>query len=219
MRTSVFVPGDDGVLALHRLPSLSNADVADLSQSIVAHVLAFLERRGLGCDACISGILWDGYAVRAAANADCFGFFPSGSKANICVARLPGFVELARARANIEAADSATHLPANVLPLLQTSAQIVDLVEGRLGAVAGPIRQIRDLQRIGTFLRNPRSIHATTRFERVAVGVLGLASLRARIRELDRRGPYERGQSFVFARVLRAKIHAPPLRRASDPAA
>jgi hypothetical protein len=43
----VFVPNEDGTPAFHRLPSLSNTDVAELLQTIRARVLAFLERRGV----------------------------------------------------------------------------------------------------------------------------------------------------------------------------
>jgi hypothetical protein len=43
----VFVPGDGGELEFHALPSLSNTDVAELLQTIVARVLAYLEKRGV----------------------------------------------------------------------------------------------------------------------------------------------------------------------------
>jgi hypothetical protein len=43
----VFVPNEEGTLAFHRLPSLSNIDVAELLQTIRVRVLALLERRGV----------------------------------------------------------------------------------------------------------------------------------------------------------------------------
>jgi hypothetical protein len=43
----VFVPADSGELEFHALPSLTNADVAELLQTIRRRVLAFLEKRGV----------------------------------------------------------------------------------------------------------------------------------------------------------------------------
>jgi hypothetical protein len=43
----VFVPAEGGTVAFHALPSLSNIEVAELLQIIVARVLAFLEREGV----------------------------------------------------------------------------------------------------------------------------------------------------------------------------
>ena len=43
----VFVPAEGGELEFHALPSLTNADVAELLQTIRLRVLAFLEKRGV----------------------------------------------------------------------------------------------------------------------------------------------------------------------------
>ena len=43
----VFVETDDESLVFHRLPSLSNSDVADLLHAARVRILAFLERRGV----------------------------------------------------------------------------------------------------------------------------------------------------------------------------
>jgi hypothetical protein len=42
----VFVPAEGGTVAFHALTSLSNIEVTELLQTIVARVLAFLEREG-----------------------------------------------------------------------------------------------------------------------------------------------------------------------------
>ena len=46
-RDGVFVPSESSELEFHALHSLSNADFAELLQTIVARVLAFLEKRGV----------------------------------------------------------------------------------------------------------------------------------------------------------------------------
>jgi hypothetical protein len=43
----VFVPAESGELEFHALPSLTNADAAELLQTIRLRVLAFLEKRGV----------------------------------------------------------------------------------------------------------------------------------------------------------------------------
>jgi hypothetical protein len=43
----VFVPAESGELEFHALPSLTNADVAELLQTIRVRVLAYLEKRGV----------------------------------------------------------------------------------------------------------------------------------------------------------------------------
>jgi hypothetical protein len=79
----VFVPTDgDGTLQFHRLPSLSNADVAELLHSAVVRVLVSLERRGVVESRAEPALLDDGSAERepalaALANASAAGLAPA----------------------------------------------------------------------------------------------------------------------------------------------
>jgi len=78
----VFVPAADGTVEFHRLPLLSNADVAELLHTIVVRQLALLERRGV-IDTTAEPALIDGggerdRALSALAAASVTGLAPAG---------------------------------------------------------------------------------------------------------------------------------------------
>ena len=79
----VFVSNQDETLAFHRLPSLSNHDVAEILQTIRARVVAFLERRGVIESRDEATLIDDGSAERdpalaALASAAVGGAIPAG---------------------------------------------------------------------------------------------------------------------------------------------
>ncbi len=79
----VFVPHDDGALQFHRLPSLSDTDVAELLHTVVVRVLALLDRRGVIESRAEPALVDDGSterepALTALATASAAGLAPAG---------------------------------------------------------------------------------------------------------------------------------------------
>jgi hypothetical protein len=82
----VFVEEDSGELVFHPLPSLSNADVADLLDTICVRVLALLDREGVIEDRRDPRLADDGFAERepalaALSSAAVTGNMPAGPEA------------------------------------------------------------------------------------------------------------------------------------------